>query len=266
MNPIQKAIIDIKFKIPAEILNAAFIGREFGQRALPVSLDSQIREKVIEAKVRLDCDLVGGVEVLIPLISVVQEFVDPYTVVMRIPKNLTQNKNISRVVSMNIGTGQLSGAATMGLEGYSQSLDAAAGVMASQAAIPIISTAYVQLIAENTILVTDNMALPNNVHLRCYLENDADFTQLRSTTYPKFSKLVELATKAYIYNVLTIPVGQGLLVGGIELGRFREILDSYADSAELYETYLEETWKKVNILDDGMSRERHLRMIIGGHR
>ena len=266
MNPIQKAIADVKFKIPMDILMAAFVHREFGQRALPINIDTLIRDKVVNAKVRVDCDLVGGIEVLIPLNTLNGEYLDPYTVIYRVPKKLTQNRSISRVISLNIGAGQMGGTTTMGLQGYTQLLDAGAGVLASQSAIPIISTAYIQLIAENTVLITDNMALPNNIHLRCYLENDQDFSQLRSTTYHKFSKLVELATKAYIYNQLTISIGQAQLHGGMELGRFREIVDGYADAAELYETYLEETWRRVAIMDDKMSRERHLRMIMGGQR
>ncbi len=266
MNPIQKAISDIKFKIPMDILNAAFITREFSHRPIPVSLDTMIRSKVIEARVNVDCNLVGGLEVAIPLGGIQPEYLDPYTAVYRIPKALTQNRVISRVISLSIGNGSVLGTTNMGLQGYSQILDAAAGVFASQAAIPIVSTAYLSLIAENTVLVTDQMAMPNTVHLRCYLENDADMSQLRSTTYHKYAKLVELAVKSYIYNQLTISIGQAQLSGGMELGRFREIVDSFADAEENYQTYLEEVWRRVSIMDDQMSRERHLRMILGGQR
>lgn len=266
MNPIQKAIADVKFKIPMEILTTAFIHREFGQRALPLTVDAMIRQKVIDERVRLDCDLVGGSEIAIPLGGVAPEYIDNTTMVFRIPKILTQGRSISRVISMGLGTGLAQNALNSSNNGYSPMLNAAQSVMSALMPIPIVSTANIRLIAENTILVTENISIPGNVFLRCYVENDNDFSQLRSTTYQKFTRLVELATKAYIYNTLTISIGQAQLSGGMEIGRFREIVDGYSDANELYDTYLEEVWRKVSIMDDAMSRERHLRMIIGGNR
>lgn len=267
MNPVQKAIADAKFRIPMDILNAAFIRREFGARTLPINIDAIIRDRVIEARVKPDCDLVGGIEVSIPLTNAAKEYIDPYNVVYRVSKTMTQNRVISRVLSITMGNeGTMGGmpGTHMGVAGYSHVLDAAAGVMASHMPLPVVSSANIRLIAENTILVTDSPALPTTVHLLCYLENDADFSQLRSTTYHKFSRLVELAIKAYIHTELVIPIGQGQLHGGMELGAFKEIIDSYADANELYSTYLQDEWRRISILDDAKSRERHLRMITGG--
>lgn len=262
MNPIQKAIADIKFKIPQDILMATFTYREFGMRAPLINLDTMIRQHVIEAKVKVDCDLVGGIEVEVPIGGVLPEYLDYSTMVYRIPKSLTQNRSISRVLAVTMGSGLMAGTAMVGSTTHSHMLGAVEGVMAAVSPIPIVSTAYIRLIAENTILVTDQIRFPGTAFLRCYLENDADFSHLRSTTYHKFAKLVELATKAYIFNELAIPVARAELVGGQDLGRFKEILDGYADAAELYDTFLEETWRKVAIMDDRMSHERHLRMLL----
>lgn len=269
MNPIQKAIMDVKFKIPPQILQAAFVHREFGHRPLPIDVDALIRDRVINARVMVDCNLVGGQQVEIPLTSVRAEYLDPTTLIYRIPKALTQGRTISRLLSLGIGFGTMSmgnGVLNRNSYGYSAVMDAADAVMASQAPIPMVSTAYLHLIAENTVMVTEQIALPSNVILRCYLENDEEFSQLRPTAFPKFSRLVELAVKAHIYNELSIPMGQGQLVGGMELGKFREIIDGFADSNELYDTYLQETWNKVALMNDSMSRERHLRMVSGGRR
>jgi hypothetical protein len=56
----------------------------------------------------------------------------------------------------------------------------------------------------------------------------------------QFCKLVILATKAWIYNETVIDLDMGYLYKGMEVGRVREIIDSYADSAELYSEFLEE--------------------------
>lgn len=269
MNPIQKAIMDVKYKIPPQILQAAFVHREFGHRPIPYNVDALIRDKVIEERVMVDCNLVGGQQVVIPLLNVQPEYLDPTTVIYRIPKALTQGRSILRALSMSVGAGS---AAAMGMlnntggYGYSQIEDAADLMSAAQSAIPMVSSAYLRVIAENTVMVTEQIALPSNVSLRCMLEYDPDFSQLKPTSIPKFTRLVELAVKAYIYNELVIPMGQGQLSGGMELGRFREVVDSYADSNELYDTYLQETWRKVALLDDATSRERHLRLIAGARR
>lgn len=264
MNPIQKAIAEVKFRIPLDILNAAFMPRQFGQRPLPVNLDSLIRQEVVEKRVRVDCDLVGGTQVNIPLGGLTPEYLDLYNLVYHIPKHLTQNRSITRLLSISVGYGSVMGTTNMGLEGSSPLLDAASGVLAAASPIPIISSAYLQLIAENTVLVTDSIQFPTNATLRCYVEYDADFSQMKPPTYLKFAKLVELATKAHIYNTLIIPIGQGQLVGGMDLGKFKEIVEGFADSNENYETYLNDTWKAVAIMDDAVSRQRHLRLITGG--
>lgn len=269
MNPIQKAIKDVKFKIPPAILQAAFVQREFGMRNVAVNVDTLLRDRVINARVLDDCNLVGGQQVVIPLITVRPEYLDPQTIVYKVPMALTQGRSITRVLSMSVGAGS---AAAMGMlnntggYGYSFIEDAADLVHASNSPIPMVSSAYLRLIAENTVLVTEQIALPSNVSLRCMLEYDDDLSQLKPTSYNRFSRLVELATKAYIYNEMIIPMGQGQLSGGMELGRIREVVDSYADANELYETYLNGEWRKVALLDDATSRERHLRMHAGARR
>lgn len=267
MNPIQKAIMDVKFKIPPDILKAAFVHREFGHRPLPVNIDSLIRDRVINARVMVDCNLVGGQQVLIPMSTINPEYLDPTTAVYRIPKALTQGRTITRVLSMGLGVASVgSSFYNRNTLGFSAVQDAGDAVVDSHAPIPVISTANIRLIGENVIMVTEMSALPTNLELRCFLENDEDLSQLRTTAYPKFSRLVELAVKAYIYNELTIRMGQGQLVGGMELGQFKMIIDGYADSNELYDTYLQETWMKVALMNDPTSRERALRLAVGGRR
>lgn len=265
LNPIQKAISDVKAKVPLDLLMAAFVRREFGQSVVPYSLDSLIRTKVIEGRVRQDCNVVGGNEQIIPLAGLRPEHVDRFSYVFRIPKSMTQNRSIIQVLSLSMGHGNSNGSMNLGIQGYSQLLDAASAVMASHAAIPMVSTARCHLIAENTVLITETMALAPNSFLRCMLEYDDEFSTMRPQTVRPFTRLVELAVKAYIYNELNIPVGEGQLVGGMELGQFRTVLEGYADSEDLYQAFIDEVWQRVALLDDGPRRERHLRMIVARH-
>lgn len=265
MGAIQKAIQEVKYAIPEEILKEIFLKKEFGRTPLPVSLDTMIREKVVDPRVMVDCNLLGGTQVELPLHDVVPEQVDLYKIIYRIPMSVTQNRNISKVISLTIGRSTMLNTSYMGVEGYSQVLEAAQGLMSSQGGIPIVSTANVRLIAENTVLVSDYLSLPRNSFLRCYLENDDEFSQLNAMTYPHFCHLVELAVKAYIYVNGRIKVGMGELVGGMELGVFREFVDSYSDANQMYKDYIKEVWTKVMVMNDPRSKERHLRMIVGGN-
>ncbi len=265
MGAIQKAIQEVKFAIPSEILNEIFLKREFGQAPLPVSVDTIIRERVIDARVMVDCNLLGGTQVELPLQDVVPEQVDMYKIVYRIPMSVTQNRNISKVLSLTVGRSTMLNTSYMGVQGYSQILEATQGMMAAQAGIPIVSTAYIRLIAQNTVLVSDYLSLPRVSFLRCFLENDDEYSQLNAMTYPHFCHLVELAVKAYIYNTGRMKVGMGQLVGGMELGVFRETIDSYADANQMYKDYIKEVWTKVMVMDDPRSKERMLRQIVGGN-
>lgn len=265
MGAIQKAIQEVKYAIPEEILNEVFLKREFGETALPVSLDTMIREKVIDARVMVDCNLLGGTQVELPLHGVTPEKVDIYKTIYRIPMSVTQNRTISRVLSLTIGQSTMLNTSYMGVEGYSQIMEAASGMMNAQAGIPIVSTAYIRLIAQNTVLVSDYLSLPRASFLRCYLENDDEYSQLNPMTYPHFSQLVEYAVKAYIHNKADIRTGMGRLVGGMELGRFREIIDSYADANQMYKEYIVEKWTKVMAMDDPRTKERVLRALVGGN-
>lgn len=265
MGAIDKAIQDAKWEIPEEILQEIFLKREFGQQQLPVSLDTMIREKVIDARVMPDCRLLGGTQVELPLHGVTPEQVDIYKIVYRIPMSLTQNRRISRVLGLTIGQSTMMNTSYMGVEGYSQILEAAQGLMSAQSGIPIVSTAYIRLIAENTVLVSDYLSLPRASFLRCFLEQDDEYSSLNGPTYPHFSHLVELAIKAYIYNKGRIKIGMAQLVGGMELGVFRETVDSYSDANQMYKDYVKEVWTKVMLMDDVRSKERMLRMIVGGN-
>lgn len=271
MNAVQKAIAEVKWRIPAELLYQAFMAKNivpvYGpevSRQIPVTLDYQVRQHVVEARVIPDTNIVGGIQVNIPLLSLVPNNITPWVTTYTVPKELTQGRVISRVVSLTIGQGSVMGTTNMGMQGSSPLLDAVSGVLSSALPIPLVSTAYIQMIGENTFLIDDNMALPNNTWLRCVLEADNDFGHLPRMNWHDFAKLVEYATKAYIYNTLVIEVGMAQLVGGQELGRFKEILDGYADANQNYEDFLQNTWKVSQLLSDPDQHRRHLRQILGG--
>lgn len=267
MNPISRAISEARYQIPDEILQALFYDRTKHMRSTPDTITENLKAVVIRPRVLVDCDIVGGTEILVRLEGLMTSRPDDFTSIYRIPKSLTQNRSILSV--LNVTFNDPTGIAYYGMAAGCQStqmMATAQGLLDAAGTIPVTSTSQVQLIGENVVSVRDTTILPANAFLRCMLASDENMSHLQLRVFRQFSQLCVLAIKSYIYNKLVIRVDVGELMGGFQLGRFREIVDSYSDSEELYQTYLREVWQKVSIMNDAQKWTRTLRMVIGGHR
>lgn len=270
MNPIKKAVDDIRFRIPRAILNLIFQDYNVSWRNTTISLDEQIISKVIRSRVLPDCNLVGGAEVFISLDGVPSEMTSDFTTVYYIPKERTQNRTINTVLSMSYLTGAAL-AAMGGTTGYSNcsnttSMITAKAMMDSFSTIPPVSTAKISLIGENTVLVRDTAPPIGFGFLRCILENDDQMSHLQLRSILDFSQLCTLACKAFIYNDYIVTLDRGQLYGGQDIGVVKQIIESYSDAEELYNTYLREKWQKISLMNDRESMERFLKLQIGGMR
>lgn len=263
MNPITYALNHVKQVIPKEILNRVFISQQNYNFVIPVSLDSRIREEVINPVVMVDCNIIAGVETWIRLNGIPRENPDPFTFIYRIPKTVTQGRSIISALSVSFGEGAVIGATNLIPVRGNSLQDAGAGLLHSSNPIPMISTAKCQLIGENVVAIMDNMALPTNIFLRCWLENDSEMNHINPRSYLDFARLVEYAVKRYIYTNAIIPMDMGELFAGSQIGRFKETIDGYSDAHEMYVTAREE-WGRVASLNDFESHRRHLQAMIGG--
>lgn len=264
MNPITKALDEIKFSIPAEILNQVFITQEMAECGNIISLDMRIRESVLETRVFVDIDLKGGTESYIPLdYPVSTEYIDPYTVLYQIPDEVTQNRPIVQVYSVHFG---VLGYQSTGIAlHYSESSMSAEvrRVLDSAMRIPPAVTSYLNLIAHNVVAARFVYLPYKTAFMRVRLGNDNALSQIRATAIPAFAELCVLATKAYIYNKMVIKLGQAYLSGGQELGIFKELIMNWADADELYRERLRR-WSKISLLSDAEAHRRHIRSIVGG--
>jgi len=263
MNPIRKAVDDVKFTIPPQILDAVFIKDKFNYRNTPINIDQQMINEVIRPRVLVDCNLIGGTMCMISLAGLEQERVNNYTVVIRIPKERTQGRSIISALNLTYAdpayAESISGNSLMG---GGDLVNLTRGLLNSASNIPAISTASVQIIGENVVMIRDANHLPGTVYLRCMIANDSEMNHLQLRSYRNFSKACEYAIKAYIYNQYIIRMGQAELYGGQELGVFKDIISGYADSNELYETYLREKLQKVLFMNDRESHDRLLKSMI----
>lgn len=270
LNPIDKAIADIKFAIPKQILKKVFLaGRPFWSPQ-NTSLEEQIKTLVIQAKVLSDCDIVGGTKIYIETSDLPREFTDQFTVIFRVPKEKTQGRTITSV--LGIGYLESNSHAQYNLTNQMQSCSVnanssnALALMSANDSVPVSSTAECSLVAENTVMVKDTLYIKPNGYLWCEISNASNLSNIQIRSLPYFSKLCVMATKAYIYNEYVIQMDEGEIKGGHELGAFRSIVESYADSLTEYNDYLHNTWSTVAFMNDARSYTDFIRMQIGGRR
>ncbi len=270
MNAIKKALDELKFRVPKEILDQVFRDKSYSVRTAPVSIDEQILSLVIRPRVLVDCNLVGGTEAFISLEGVPGDRIESFVTVYHIPKDRTQGRSIMSVLSVNyMSPSMLSMAPAM--QGYQQCsvgpvMLAGQAMMEAMSAMPNTSSAKVQLISENTIMIRDTAPPVGYAYIRCVLANDENLSHIQMRSIPSFCKLVELACKSYVYNTYIITLDRGQLYGGHDIGKFKEIIEGYADSEEMYQEYLRTKWQKVAFMNDRESFERFTKLMIGSFR
>lgn len=270
MNPIQKAIDELRFRIPREILRQVFRPVPLNWRATPVSTDEQILNTVIRPRVMIDCDIVGGTEVFISLEGLTPQVTDRLVTVYHIPKDRTDNRVITSVLSLTWVTA--TAAAYMSADANFKPCSVSPLMTAGQALLnaagptPTPSTAKVSLIAENTVMIRDTVGISGFGFLRCFLGNDENFSHLQIRSIPYFCRLVELATKSFIYNEYVIELDRGKVQGGYEIGKFKEIIEQYADAETMYQEYLLGTWSRTAFMNDREAHERFIKLQLGGLR
>lgn len=268
MNIISKALNEVSYRIPGQILKEVFTEKTYRWRDAPLSVEEQITNKVIRPRVLTDCNLVGGTEAFIPLEGIEGQMIDNFTTVYRISKEKTQGRSIMSVLSVSFTTQSLAGAsgALSGIRPDSVTPQGLAGmaVMDSFTPIPLTSTARVSLIGENTIMIRDTSPVISSAYIRCVLGNDENLANIQMRAIQPFCKLVELAVKSYVYNESIIKIGMAQLSGGQDLGKYKEIVESYADSEEMYQEFLTKTWAAVSVFNDTQSWTRLLKLQVGG--
>lgn len=280
MDAVTKALSEIRFRIPSQILRLVFTPN--GERFMdaPGAVEYAIRSKVIDARVRVDVDLVGAAEMDIPLQDQWQEYTenpnveqyDRFSYIYRVPKQVTGGRQITSALaysygynaSMGIGAYQAPNPYQTSGCGNSAVLDAATQVSMAMTPISINQTAFCSIIGENVVLIEGYIPLPRTSFLRCLLTHDSEFSTIVPQAYGRFADLCVLATQAYIYNEYYIRLGQGFLYGGQELPQIKELVDSYRESDQIYRETIATTWRKVSHLQDPQRKHRLIKMLVGG--
>lgn len=255
MTPIQKALSDIKFSIPKDILNIAFISRNKYYNRSSISLDTLIADLVIRNKVLSDCNVIDGVNISIALDQCLLYYVTmnptSHHLVIEVPFSITGNRNIISPLSLTYSVWFNAPGSMLTYTNSALNL-AETGMNALDTNATGISSTNLELIGNNTILVHDNIFGSVNGYIRVMVENARDMSNLKPRTYHNFSKLCIHATKAYIYNTLITEIDKGIIYGGHALTRATEIIESYSDALNDYNEFLETTWRKTAFMNDSV--------------
>ncbi len=260
MDAITKALNDIKFEIPRDILNLAFVNRYNYYTAEVISLDKSITDNVINAKVLPDLNVVRGQEVSIPLeyCDIINVTPNPYVMetVIKVPAKLLNGRNIITPLAIVFESGPITP-----YQNGNRLLQTANAAINTTIGTGGFSTTDLELIGNNTVLVHENLPIVLGF-LRVMIENDRNMNNLNPRFYNYFSQLCIYATKAYIYNTLIIDINKGIIVGGHELSIIKNIIDSYQDAIENYKTYLKEYMGKILFMNDDKSYSDYVKMLV----
>lgn len=273
MDAVSYCVSKIRQHIPRQLLDEAFKPQRYDpirsvrryDNVLSQSLDDLIRTKIMEGMVGIDLEQIAGTEDLIPISMAERIPYDPWNVVYRFNKKDLGGRNIIKVHEILLGYNLGYGVGGYGEQNRSKDMLTSVARDISRATIGVPSTgsAYVELIGPNTILVNDINIISGYTTVRCTLTYDKLFNEIKPAYRRDLAALSVLAAKAYIYNHLVIDVDEGVIRAGKTLGSFKQTLDKYEDSIQMYEEMIDTTISKIAIMNDTEQYRKVMKLALG---
>lgn len=246
---IRQLLTSIHNQIPEEILELAF-DTEGGIK----SLDDVILYEIVDGRLLPELSAYSGQYKEIVLdpswanTSYIDRVAAPYNtvpyVVYEVPPRYREHRKIVRAIGVSFPYGTSTIPSMLGSTGHSVSrFMGISGDSFGRQAL-------------NGITGNDNIMLPTPILLdgsrikltpmefgiiqyhplllQCRLEYDKEFTNLTPDAVIQLAELAVTACKAYIYNKLIIKLDMGAIHSGQEIGKIKEIIESYSDQNERY--------------------------------
>lgn len=276
MNALDYAINEVKHKIPYEILHAGMTYGEDPHICNMSSIEDKVVQKVIRKRVLLMCNVIGGIQTMIPINQLHPSVQEQMYTIYQIPPELTMNKEVVSALSLSYlpgagfmgGTGGYTGIGNMyspiapHLNNTNPIVNVADRIGSAASTSGVLTNAHLEIVARNTVAVYANYRALMNFGMLVVLENDNNLNNIQPRSYQALGRLCELATKAYIYNKLLIPLNAGYLASGQDLGVFRSTIESYQSAEEDYQTYITEVWGKIMFMNDTTRHNRFISSMI----
>ena len=268
MDAIAKALDTIKRTIPREILQIAFLDHRPNWRSnsAPISLDEQILVRVIRPRVLVDANIYSSNEVIVPIEGLTQNYIDDFTVMIEIPPEMVNNRQIVSVKSIGYLPYAVSfsafgaGVGTVGPSGITDLTGAGQRIGDAASNIPPVSEATCDLVGYNTVVIRNFRRITSGYHLRCNVANEDNLRNINPRSYYDFGTLCKLAVKSFIYNEMLVKIDKAYLTGGQDLGSVKQYIDNLVDAEDQYQTFLKEKWSRIAIMNDTLSHQRIIKM------
>lgn len=274
----EYALSVIRRSVPVAILKEAFLPKKhdviFDIQSRNVfnaeSLDSLIASAILADWVAVDMNLFGGEETQLPIDSKMIEYVSNTSSIIRFSPDVLMNRDIVTPYEICTAYPDVAGIhpGLLGTQNYNTNhssplVQATTANLRTYMPIRNTSTGYLRLIAPNTVFAEQDLrTFVGSRVLRCTVTYDSDMSSISTPYFPKFAEMAVLATKAYIYNNLSIELDEGQIRSGSLLGTFKERVESYADALELYNSKLD-AWKSVRTLADTVSKRNMVKLAVG---
>lgn len=245
------SLMRIKHMIPPQILQLAFMPTQ--QHVWNnISIDQQIVDKVVNSRVRKDCNLLGGKTIQISLTGPMLEQVVQTTSqvnsgtgsfsIYRIPPDQRDFCDITEVHRVMFPLPNAGGHATTSVKGaticaYTQEL------IHSRTGGGIPPTPTPELLSGDLVRLHPGGHTQIDWVLVCQVAYDEAMNSLNGSSVDAFAELCVLATKMYIYNQLIIQLDRSYVEYGMDIASVRQIIEPWSD---LNEEYREKLNKFVN--------------------
>jgi hypothetical protein len=129
----------------------------------------------------------------------------------------------------------------------------------------VVLSSDLEVIGENTVYVHENLPNISTLLMEVMLENDRNMNNINPRSYIPFSRLCELAVKAYIYNTLIVSLDKGYIHTGHDLGMVKQIITSYEGANLEYEEYLTNEWAKIAYMNDPLLMSGYVQSIFNNN-
>lgn len=269
MNIVPYAISNLKMAIPNYLLTETFLS-SINRTGRYLNLDEVIEDTVIRPIVFKDINVITGQMALIPLAYADRVRIDPLTTVFNIDQDILQGRKIIAVHSVGLGFNTavnllpLQSSFNTNTSPCQNNPIANAQRAMDTANLDSYSpiTTNCRLLAGDSLYVLFNAPTAAVNAARVTLTHDENLANINPMSYGAFSDLVLLATKAYIYNAMKVPLDQGYYINGVEISSLKEIVDSYSEAYTDYKTFLNTKWARVSFCNDKIQYSRYIKLQI----
>lgn len=263
MKAIEHAINTVmNSDIPIQILEDTFIDKRARRLGRRMSVDQGIRDKVILNKVRPDLSAIGGMAVVVDLVSTPYTYVDAWSREYTIPPSITDGRQIVSINRVGMRRTAVYDAPNVSRTGsykaenpYNKAIH---DVVDSHSSLPQISNSDVEVVTGNVIRVRDNYAFSYDLEAEILLELSEDLKEIKPAYYQDLGQLTLSATKAHIYRTLALQLDKTKLESGRDFSRYKEFIDGWSDAWQIYQDQLNEKWYKILVLNDPYRKRKHI--------